>query len=103
MKYQCVQNHVFNHPAKLTQFFEAREIHKDEDTTINAADTLESSVCPICHCKTFSEFVEPEADYTDWAQVQHSQVKEKLDLGWKVLSHTKDNVVMAKIKETKKP
>jgi hypothetical protein len=88
--YQCSNGHKFVHPAKQTT--------RLMSNSMGERDFLETSVCPICHSLEYSEYKEPEGEYSDWAKVSHEEVTAKLQAGWTVLSHTKDNVVMAKPK-----
>jgi hypothetical protein len=47
MQFQCDSEHKFHYPSKLTII------------TGEQYDSLESSVCPFCQSKTFTEYVEP--------------------------------------------
>ena len=100
-KYQCDKGHTFIHPAKITKPLDSNEanIAVQVSGLSLISNFIETHVCPYCQSLTISEAPEKRAE--DWAQVPHSEVKAKLDLGWDVLSHTKDNVVMAKYKEAK--
>jgi hypothetical protein len=47
MQFQCDSEHKFHYPSKRTII------------TGEQYDSLESSVCPFCQSKTFTEYVEP--------------------------------------------
>ena len=109
--YQCSNGHKFVHAAKHTVTKPFTFNIKVNDSAANGEgdsigeyglqqglDVTETPVCPICHSLEYSEYKEPEGEYVDWAKVSHEEVTAKLQAGWTVLSHTKDNVVMAKPK-----
>jgi hypothetical protein len=53
MQFQCDSEHKFHYPSKLTIMINSLKITGEQ------YDSLESSVCPFCQSKTFTEYVEP--------------------------------------------
>ena len=88
-KYKCLNCGVeFSHPSRI--------IFAEHSTK-----TVETSVCPSCLDWKYDLVEEDEGKlqyYEDWLQVSHSEVKEYLQKGYGVVSHTKDLVVLAKPK-----
>jgi hypothetical protein len=61
----CDQNHHFHYPAKQIKTLKCGFVFND--TPAELADavydrTTETQVCPFCQSKTFTEYVEPEAE-----------------------------------------
>lgn len=72
MQFICNLNHKFHYPAKLTQ------------NTCTEHEFIEIQVCPFCYSKTFTEYIEPEADIISVKSVPLEEVDAHLQEGYKV-------------------
>ena len=99
MKYQCSQcNKVFMHTAKLV---ENQPVQNDplENTT-----TLESSVCPFCKSKAYTEIVEEKqgainlADVASLIDCPPSDANKYLQEGYVLFQTWQKNVFLVKLK-----
>lgn len=71
MKYQCENCHkTFTHPAKHIE----REVNQPND--------YETYVCPFCHSKEYSEFVEPQPEIASVKSVPLEEVDAWLAKGY---------------------
>ena len=111
MPYQCQNENckkVFQHTAKLIEFTAPKDIQMDEDTTLKGATTsLESSVCPFCRSKAYSEIIEEKqgainlADVASLIDCQPSDANKYLQEGYVLFQTWQKNVFLVKLKKTK--
>lgn len=121
MMYQCINNHIFVIPAKLTigslppQELELLkgliETAKEEDNnspeitqimslfeamiTVMGEGTFEKHVCPECRSHSFTEYTKPQEDIISVKSVDLNMVDEYLKQGYKVkeMSTTKAAII----------
>jgi hypothetical protein len=77
MQFICDQNHKFHYPAKIIVPQKSQQwiIETDNLGSYKTLDvSLETQVCPFCHSKTFTEYVEPEADIVSVKSVPLEEV-----------------------------
>jgi hypothetical protein len=95
------------HTAKLTEFTAPKDIQMDEDTTLKGATTsLESSCCPFCKSKAYTENAEEKvsgainlADVVSLKDCAPNEVDVMLGQGYVVYQTWQKNVFVVKLKD----
>lgn len=108
MPYQCSDcKKTFLHTAKLTEFSTPQDIELNEDVTAKGVmNTLDSSVCPFCKSKSYTEVTEVKEtggikleDVVSLKDCAPNDADAWLAQGYKLFQTWQKNVFVVKLKE----